>query len=512
MFTKINSCTVFGLESYLIEIEIDVRGGIPGYIMVGLPDTAVKESKERITSAIRNSGYQNPIRKLTINLAPADIAKKGTLFDLPIAIGILAGSEQIRTDILSETAIIGELALNGNVRRVNGILPMCLKLKEEGLQRVILPYENAREGALVNNLDIIPVHSLGDAIDYINQQKAIPPFKIDLPSLFHKETRTDHDFAYIKGQLQAKRALEICAAGGHNLLMIGSPGAGKTLLARSLPSILPPLELQEALEITKLYSVSGLLSSHQSLITQRVFRTPHHTISHIGLIGGGTTPKPGEVSLANLGVLFMDEIPEFKRTSLEVLRQPMEDGEVTISRALASVTYPARFTLVAAMNPCPCGHHLDPTRECSCTPFQVQRYWSKLSGPLLDRIDLHLEVPHLTEEELLQIPRGESSSQIRQRVIHARTFQKRRFQKSNENTIFTNAHMTGQTIKKFCIPGEAAAALLRQAHAKYNFSARSYDRILKVSRTIADLDRADTISPVHIAEALQYRELDKERL
>ena len=508
MFSKIFSCTVFGLESYIIEIEIDVRGGLPGHIMVGLPDAAVRESKERIYTAIRNSGFQNPIQKLTINLAPADIAKKGTIFDLPIAIGILAGSQQIKSDGLADTAIVGELSLDGNVRRVNGILPMCLKLKQAGMRQVILPADNAKEGALVEGIAIIPVNTLQEATDHLNESNIIPPYQIDLKSLFKKQENTGLEFGDIKGQSQAKRALEICAAGGHNLLMMGSPGAGKTLLSRSLPSILPPLDIEEALEITKLYSVSGLLPANQSLITQRVFRTPHHTVSHIGLIGGGSIPKPGEVSLAHLGILFLDEMPEFNRISLEVLRQPLEDGEVTISRALTSITFPARFTLIAAMNPCPCGNHLDQTRECTCTPLQVQRYWSKLSGPLLDRIDLHLEVPRLKEEELLQLPQGESSSTIRERVIRARQIQKKRF---TNTPIFINAHMASRHLKEHCCPGEDAAALLRKANSKYQFTARSYDRILKVSRTIADLDQAEQINSGHIAEALQYRALDNKQ-
>jgi magnesium chelatase family protein len=509
MFIKINSCTVFGLEPHLIEIELDSAGGLPSYIMVGLPDTAVKESKERIYSAIRNSGYQNPVKKLTINLAPADIAKKGTLFDLPIAIGILAGSGQVKINDLAHTAFVGELALDGALRKVNGILPMCLKLQRAGIKRVLLPADNAPEGALVEELEIIPLDSLQQAVEYLNKDLPIAPYALDISAIFADQYNCENDFRDIKGNAQAKRCLEICAAGGHNLLMVGSPGAGKTLLARSLPSILPPLELSEALEITKLYSINGLLSPRQSLITRRVFRSPHHTISHIGLIGGGTMPKPGEVSLANLGILFLDEIPEFNRSALEVLRQPLEDGEVTISRALSSITFPARFTLVAAMNPCPCGNHLDPARECSCTPYQVQNYWAKLSGPLLDRIDLHIEVPRLKEEELLQLSPGESSKQIRQRVISARETQKERFTGLN---IFTNSQLTPKYLKEFCRPGEQAMALLRQANSRFHFSARAYDRLLKVSRTIADLDNSPEIETVHIAESLQYRTLDKNSL
>jgi len=509
MLAKINSSTVFGLQSFLIEIEIDSSGGLPGTTIVGLPDTAVKESKERIYSAIRNSGYQNPVRKFTINLAPANISKKGALFDLPIAIGILVASSQVKNDHLNEIAILGELALDGSVRKVNGVLPMCLKLKKEKINTVILPADNAPEGALVKDLDIIPIINIKEAIDYLNHDKKISPFKVDLDKLFSEKTDYEHDFSDIKGQTQAKRALEISAAGGHNLLMIGSPGAGKTMLARTIPSILPGLQIDEALEITKLYSVSGLLADSQSLITKRIFRAPHHTISHVGLIGGGSIPKPGEVSLSHLGILFLDEFPEFNRTSLEVLRQPMEDGYVTISRALASITYPARFTLIAAMNPCPCGNYLDPTRECTCTPYQVQHYWSKLSGPLLDRIDLHLEIPRLNDEDLTKYPQGESSYKIRKRVIIAREIQTKRFA---DSSTFTNSQMSPSTIRKYCQLGEATSDLLYQANKKYCFSGRSYDRILKVARTIADLENTTDIQKHHLAEALQYKAFKSHQL
>lgn len=505
MFIKINSSTVYGLEAHFVEIEIDACGGLPNYILVGLPDTAIKESKERIFSAIRNSGLNFPVRKLTINLAPADLMKKGTIFDLPIALGILAASNQINQEALVDVSMIGELSLDGKVRRVNGVLPMCLLLKDRNIKKVLLPAVNAREGALVNGLEIIPISNLGEAVAYLNKQKDIPPFELNIEKYFKTTQLFEQDFLHIKGQIKAKKALEISAAGGHNLLMVGSPGSGKTLLARSFNSILPPLSMSEALEVTKLYSIGGLLKKNEFLITQRVFRSPHHTVSHIGLVGGGTFPKPGEVSLAHRGVLFLDETPEFQKISLEVLRQPLEDGEVTISRAATSVTFPADFTLIAAMNPCPCGYHLDIVKDCQCSLAQIKRYWAKLSGPLLDRIDLQIEVPRLSDTELMELTDGESSEAIRARVMLAVDRQKNRFTKHPR--IQSNSQIPPSLIRKICRLTTPAEKLLLQANRKYHFSARGFDRLLKTSRTIADLQGDELIDDNHLAQALQYKKI-----
>jgi magnesium chelatase family protein len=502
MLVKINSAAILGLDAYRVEVEIDVQKRIPGQTIVGLPDASVRESRDRVRAALENSGFEFPPGYFTINLAPADTKKEGPLYDLPIALGMLVVSEQVAAKEIENLCVVGELSLDGGVRGVNGILPICLSLKEEGKMRVLVPRENADEAALVEGIDVIPVDNLKAAAGYVDGSVLIAPHRVDLTALFSAEPEYSLDFADVKGQGHAKRALEIAAAGGHNLILVGSPGSGKTMLARRLPTILPPLSINEALEVTKLYSVTGLLDDKQVLVTTRPFRSPHHTTSDIGIIGGGRIPRPGEVSLAHLGVLFLDEFPEFDREVLEVLRQPLEDGKVTISRAHSTLTYPAQFMLVAAMNPCPCGNYMDPIKKCVCSPFKVQHYWSKLSGPLLDRIDLHIEVPRLKKEELISLPDGDTSKAIRSRVAAARKVQQERFEGSET---LCNARMLPRQMKEFCRLEAEAEEFLKGAILHLQLSGRAYDRILKVARTIADLDASEIILSRHIAEAAQYR-------
>ena len=508
MFVKTYAGAIVGIDAVTVTVEVNLAESGLGLFLVGLPDNAVKESEQRIRSAFENSGLRMTAKKIVVNLAPADLRKEGAAFDLPIAVGMLAATSQVVGEKLASTMFAGELSLDGGVKAVKGVLPLVVKARAEGLKRVVLPIENAAEGAVVEGIDIIGVRSLGEVVGYLNGDIAIEPTVSDsVIESVAALNRYVEDFSDVKGQAQVKRALEIAAAGGHNVIMIGAPGSGKTMLARRLPSILPPMTLEEALEATKIHSVAGKLGTTSGLLTTRPFRAPHHLTSQVALIGGGQSPQPGEVSLAHNGILFLDELPEFGRNVLEVLRQPLEDKKITVSRARYSVEYPANFSLVASMNPCPCGYYNHPTKECTCPPSAVHRYMSRISGPLLDRIDLHIEVTPVPLSEMMSDRVEESSEVVRERVIRARQIQSERFRGLG---IHTNSMMNSKMLRDYCPLDDRSRALLERAMAQLNLSARAHDRIIKVARTIADLAGEENIGVAHISEAITYRTLDRE--
>lgn len=505
MLSIVKSMTLHGLEGFIVDVQVDVAGGLPCWEIVGLPDISIREAKERVRTAIKNSGYEFPSRRIVINLAPATIKKVGSAFDLPIAIAILFATENINEFDLENVAFVGELSLDGNVHSITGILPMCIEAKKLGIKEIVVPKENAKEASIVDGINVIPVSSLNQVVAYLNKSIKINPEKFNSNELIKSNQVYNLDFSEVKGQKNIKRAIEVAASGGHNCMLIGSPGSGKTMMARRIPTILPKLSFEEALEVTKIHSVAGNISENSPLIINRPFRFPHHTISKTSLVGGGVIPKPGEISLAHYGVLFLDELPEFEKSTLEVLRGPLEDGKITISRVNATLTYPSKFMLVASMNPCPCGYY-GSDKECSCSNQAINKYLGKISGPLLDRIDIQVEVSSVKYKNLNSNTQEETSEQIRKRVEETRKIQLERYK---ECGIYSNSELTPKLIEKYCKLDEKSKIILEKAFNKLGLSARAYARILKVARTIADMDKSENIQSNHLLEAIQYRSLDK---
>lgn len=505
MLSIVKSMTLHGLEGFIVDVQVDVAGGLPCWEIVGLPDVSIREAKERVRTAIKNSGYEFPSRRIVINLAPATIKKVGSAFDLPIAIAILLATENINEFDFENVAFVGELSLDGNVHSITGILPMCIEAKKLGIKEIVVPKENAKEASIVDGINVIPVSSLNQVVAYLNKSIKINPEKFNSNELIKSNQVYNLDFSEVKGQKNIKRAIEVAASGGHNCMLIGSPGSGKTMMARRIPTILPKLSFEEALEVTKIHSVAGNISENSPLIINRPFRFPHHTISKTSLVGGGAVPKPGEISLAHYGVLFLDELPEFEKSTLEVLRGPLEDGKITISRVNATLTYPSKFMLVASMNPCPCGYY-GSDKECSCSNQAINKYLGKISGPLLDRIDIQVEVSSVKYKNLNSNTQEETSEQIRKRVEETRKIQLERYK---ECGIYSNSELTPKLIEKYCKLDEKSKIILEKAFNKLGLSARAYARILKVARTIADMDKSENIQSSHLLEAIQYRSLDK---